>query len=123
MAQYRQKGKYKAICDVCGFVYPASELRLRPEDRMMVCKYDWEPIHPQKYIKAIPDAPKLPWTRPEPSDVYVSRAINCDALTWQYVYLGPTIEVDMTIYKISTPGPITIDTDVVITVECTLEIT
>jgi len=37
----------------------------------MVCSEDWEPRHPQEMIRPIPDQNKLPWTRPEGTDVSV----------------------------------------------------
>lgn len=38
----------------------------------MVCKDDWEPRHPQELIKPMPTERPLPWTRPEPSDQFIS---------------------------------------------------
>lgn len=43
----------------------------------MVCRPSikpgcWEPRHPQELIRPIPDDPKLPWTRPEPADRWVT---------------------------------------------------
>ena len=64
-------GDWNAICDVCRFKFKASDLRRR-WDNLMVCEKDWEPRHPQDFIRAIPDMQALPWTRPETSDVSIS---------------------------------------------------
>ena len=38
----------------------------------MVCPADWEGRHPMDLLKAPPPPKTLPWTRPEPTDVFVS---------------------------------------------------
>lgn len=62
-------GDWNAICDVCGWKYKASDLRRR-WDNLMVCAKDWEPRHPQDFIRAIPDMQAVPWTRPESANVF-----------------------------------------------------
>ena len=57
-------GDWNAICDVCGFKFKASQLKHR-WDGLMVCEDDWEQRHPQELIRPLPDAPALPWTRPD----------------------------------------------------------
>lgn len=60
-----------AICDVCGFKYPAGTL-LKRWDGLMVCKRDWEPRHPQDMPQPIrPERPPA-WTRPEAADTFAS---------------------------------------------------
>lgn len=63
-----RKGVYQAICDVCGFKFRADQLTKR-WDGLMVCHEDFEVRHPQDFIKIRPDQTRLPWTRPEPTDV------------------------------------------------------
>lgn len=65
-------GDWNAICDVCGFEYKASKLRKR-WDGLMVCKEDWETRHPQDLYR-FPEGTEsvVPWTRPEPSDTFVT---------------------------------------------------
>ena len=77
-----RSGDYNTICDVCGFKYKASELQQR-WDGLMVCAPDWEMRHPQEMIRPIPDQNKLPWTRPDPTDIFVSGATAnyCTPLT------------------------------------------
>ena len=57
-------GGYNVICDVCGLKYKASDL-LKRWDGAMVCKWDWEPRHPQEFIRAKNDTTKLPFIRPD----------------------------------------------------------
>lgn len=66
-----ESGDWNAICDVCGFKFKASQLRLR-WDGLRVCDTDWESRHPQDLIRPIPDSPALPWTRPEGTDSFVT---------------------------------------------------
>lgn len=63
-------GKWKAICDQCGFEFYNDELRKR-WDGLMVCHADWEPDHPQKFLRVREDSTSVPWSRPEPPDVFV----------------------------------------------------
>ena len=122
MSNRQQKGHYNAVCDSCGFVFPASELRKRPEDGMMVCKKDWEPVHPQKYIKAKPDISKLPWVRPDSDEVNIGPLINCNTRPYFYNSFGHFIIQDVEIFKEQSTGPLTILSGVIVTVHCTLEI-
>ena len=57
-------GGYNAICDVCGLKYKAADL-LKRWDGAMVCKWDYEPRHPQEFLRAKNDTTKLSFTRPE----------------------------------------------------------
>lgn len=66
-----QSGRWNAICDVCGFKFKNTQLKER-WDGLMVCQSDWETRHPQEMIRAIPDENKLPWTRPEGTDTFIS---------------------------------------------------
>lgn len=66
------KGEWNAICQVCGFQRKSSTMRRR-WDGKMVCEQDWEPRHPQEFIKpAGPDPKPLPWTSPEPPDQFLN---------------------------------------------------
>lgn len=62
---YRSDCRQNAICDVCGFKFKASELRLR-WDNLRVCSDDMEQRHPQDLIKAKADRQATPWSRPQP---------------------------------------------------------
>ena len=61
---HRVPGGHNAICDVCGFKFKASELRLR-WDNLRVCADDMEQRHPQDLIKGITDNQAPPWSRPQ----------------------------------------------------------
>ena len=69
-ADYLKVGDWNAICDVCGFKFKASQLKKR-WDGFMVCDKDWERRHPQDFLKAKPDSPTPPWTRPVVPDDFV----------------------------------------------------
>lgn len=64
-------GKWKAICDVCGFEFYNDELKKR-WDNLMVCADDFEHDHPQKYLRVKQDKISVPWTRPKPEDTFVT---------------------------------------------------
>lgn len=63
-------GSWNALCDVCGQKYKAGDMRRR-WDGLMVCPKDWEPRHPQDFLRAVPDRQNVPWSRPEPGDEFI----------------------------------------------------
>lgn len=65
------KGDWKAICDVCGFLYRASQLKKR-WDGYWVCEADYETRHPQDFLRSVRDDQSVPWTRPEPTNTFVT---------------------------------------------------
>lgn len=69
-ADFFDPGGHNAICDVCGFKYKAKHLKKR-WDGFYVCSKDWEPRHPQDFIRGIKDDQHVPWTRPEATDVFI----------------------------------------------------
>ena len=67
---YYKPGDWNAICDICGFRFKASELAKNWKNEY-VCKADWEPRHPQTYIRVPTENIAVPWSRPEGEDVYI----------------------------------------------------
>lgn len=63
-------GKWKAICDVCGFEFYNDEMRKR-WDGLMVCAEDFEHDHPQKFLRVREDHSSVPWIRSEPEDTFI----------------------------------------------------
>lgn len=70
MTSFLEWGTYNAICDICGFKFKAYQLRER-WDGLRVCKEDFEFRHPQDMIKIPKDNQSIPWSRPEPADVFI----------------------------------------------------
>lgn len=62
-------GKWRAICDVCGFEFYNDELRKR-WDGFMVCDADFEHDHPQKHLRVYGDKISVDWVRSEPEDTF-----------------------------------------------------
>jgi hypothetical protein len=56
-------GDSNGICDCCGFKFKQSQLRKR-WDGAMVCKADYEPRHPQDFVKARPERNHVKNARP-----------------------------------------------------------
>lgn len=69
---YFKSGDFNAQCDVCGFKFKGSQLKKR-WDGLMVCDEDWEQRHPQELIRPVQDQNRLPWTRPESTNAFVTR--------------------------------------------------
>lgn len=67
---YYKPGDWNAICDMCGFRFKASEL-MKNWKNEYVCKADWEPRHPQTYLRVPHEDVSVPWARPEGEDVYL----------------------------------------------------
>lgn len=76
-----RSGDWNAICDVCGFKFKNTALKKR-WDGLMVCDEDWEQRHPQELIRPIADQNKLPWTRPEGSDQFITLTYNPSILQY-----------------------------------------
>ena len=66
-------------CDSCGFDIRASDIR-ETWDNRLVCPADWEPRHPQEFVRAKKDtiAARHP-VRPEPAPIYIDD--GCDGTT------------------------------------------
>lgn len=63
------KGTWNVICDVCGFKIKASKSKKR-WDGLIVCPEDWEPRHPQDFLKIGKEDQSVPFTRTKPADVF-----------------------------------------------------
>lgn len=63
-------GDYRAVCDVCGQTYLASQMKMR-WDNLFCCQEDWEVRHPLDFVRAIPDDMSVPIPRPPPADTFV----------------------------------------------------
>jgi len=62
-------GKWNIICDVCGWEFKSTEVRKR-WDGLIVCHKDWEPDHPQKFLRVRSDPRPVPFIRDEPEDTF-----------------------------------------------------
>lgn len=58
------------LCPVCGLKKRVSDGQRR-WDREYVCKDDWEPRHPQEFMRGRHDRMKAPISRPEPTDTFI----------------------------------------------------
>lgn len=72
---YFKHGSWNVICDVCGVRYKSDEVRKR-WDGLIVCQQDWEPDHPQKYLRVQSDPKQVLFIRTEPADVFITTV--CD---------------------------------------------
>ena len=65
-------GGHWVICDMCGCAIRNFDAK-KTWDGLVVCPDDWEPRHPQDFIRGIPDdsSPKG-LVRTEPQDTFVS---------------------------------------------------
>lgn len=70
MSNSYSPGDYYVICDVCGFKYRASQTQRR-WDNLRVCAKDWEPRHPQDFVRGRRDRQRVPDPRPEPADNFI----------------------------------------------------
>lgn len=72
-------GTWNAICDRCGFKFKANELR---EDwqGFMVCEADYDERNPVDFFRVREETTGVPWTRPEPTDVFVGDNVDDSSL-------------------------------------------
>lgn len=74
--QYRT-GDNLVICDRCGFVLYASESK-KTWDGFIVCPDDWEPRHPQDFLRGIKEDQSVEISRPRPVDIFVGKVTADD---------------------------------------------
>ena len=70
-ASYYKSGSWNFICEVCGQQYKAEQMRKR-WDGVITCPKDWEPRHPQDFVRGVKDNPSVPLSRPEPPDEFIA---------------------------------------------------
>lgn len=58
-------GDFWRICEVCGFKTRSSDTYKR-WDGLWVCGPDWEPRHPQDFVRGVKDRIAVPEPRPDP---------------------------------------------------------
>lgn len=66
-------GDFWRICQVCGFKYRSSETSRR-WDGLFVCREDFEPRHPQDFVRGRVDRQNVPNPRPEQATVFISQS-------------------------------------------------
>lgn len=71
MRNYYVKGDWNALCQRCGFKYKASQLRLEWTN-LYVCPHCWETRHPQDFVRGREDDQTVPWSSPEPTDLFIN---------------------------------------------------
>lgn len=71
-------GEWWVVCDQCGLKAHASKM-VKRWDGLIVHQEEsfgcFETRHPQDFVRAVPDLQKVPFTRPEPTDVETSVTI------------------------------------------------
>ena len=76
-SDYYKSGDWNAECDVCGQKYKASKLKKR-WDGLLVCSKDWEPRHPQDFVRGVKDTQSTPFTKDEAVDSITYTCGPCD---------------------------------------------
>lgn len=80
MSNDYRPGDHYVICDVCGFKLRSTETRLR-WDKLRVCEKDWEPRHPQDFVRGKRDRQRVPNPRPEATDTFLEvNDVTADSL-------------------------------------------
>ena len=71
LRHYYIPGDHWMICDECGLQYRRSQM-LERWDGFLVCKKDWEPRHPQEFVRGRVDKIAVKNPRPEQVDMSVT---------------------------------------------------
>jgi len=81
-------GEHNFICDICGFKYKSRDKRIT-WDNKVVCKYDYEPRHPQDFVRSRYDDQNVTDARPEPEKEYLCEGVyEPDVFDLQhYIYI------------------------------------
>ena len=75
------KGAYNCICDRCGYKFKSFELQMT-WDNLLVCSDDWEPRHPQDFVRAKRDRQRVPIPRPEQVDTFTQETTTGPPVTF-----------------------------------------
>lgn len=70
MRNYYVAGEWNAICMRCGFKHKASELK-QEWTGLRVCDDCFETRHPQTMLRVLEERNNIPWTSPEPSNLFI----------------------------------------------------
>src|ERR1700694_145838 len=92
MKTYFKNGSWNCVCDVCGFRFKAEDI-VKRWDGAMVCRKDYEPRHPQDFIRVRDERISVPFTRPE-NDVFVPQTT--------LALIGDTLSIDETVTTATT---------------------
>ena len=71
MADTYIPGDHNVICDWSGFKLKRSEVKMT-WDGLMVRDKDWEPRHPQDFVRGKRDKQRVPLARTEADDTFLS---------------------------------------------------
>lgn len=71
MRNYLELGKWNVICDRCGRQYKNDALR-KEWTGLMVCDGCFETRHEQTLIRPPREENTIPWSRPEPDEIFAS---------------------------------------------------
>lgn len=75
-------------CPRCGLNYRFSQTQ-KEYTGLRVCRQCWEPLHPQEFVRGIPDKRAVRDARPEPPDVFVTIAWGRDEVAEDWPGLYP----------------------------------
>lgn len=78
-ADHYRHGDFNVICDRSGFKVKASDTRIEWTGKRVRVE-DWDPRHPQDFVKGKADRQAVPNGRPEPADRFLSRTVTKDEL-------------------------------------------
>lgn len=67
---YYVAGQWNVVCQRCGFRFKSGELQ-QEWTGLRVCSKCYEPRHPQTLIKVPEERSSVPWTSPEPTDLFI----------------------------------------------------
>lgn len=70
MSNYYKPGTWNVLCFVCGKQYKSDEI-LKRWDGVLVCRKDWEPRHPQEFIRTPKESSGVPYVSNESADQFI----------------------------------------------------
>lgn len=89
-----KSGDWLVLCDSCAKKIKASTSKAR-WDGFRVCVDCWEPRHSMDFIRARADKISVPFTRPQPNDIFVSVPYIDVYVEPNYIADGYFEEVDL----------------------------
>ncbi len=110
-----KEGDWWVSCDSCQKQIRASEAKHR-WDGFIVCSEDFEERHPQDFVRVKPEGNHIPFSRPEPADVFTDVTYYndyCDAnyILDQYGYVYQEEDLEYNLISLTTEGDVSLLTE------------
>jgi len=90
------RGEWNVLCPRCGFKYKSHDMR-KEWTGEWVCKYDWDPRHPQDFVRGIKDDQSVPFSYPDVA--WDFSVVTGDDISFSGNTISSSIRTDLSIFS------------------------